>query len=111
MEEGKPHVGIHGDLLKHKHVYQLNEIKEMAMEEEERPCDAQLCCHAPLKQIKILCGQLKCLVKLANVSTRCCSHPQDKSEARCKNACVFIDMTPVLVRPCSSMQRPKCWHN
>ena len=48
MEEGKLHVGIHADLLKLKHVYQLNEIKEMAMEGEERLCDAQLCCHAPM---------------------------------------------------------------
>ena len=29
-----------------------------------------------LKQTKILCGQLNCSVKLADVSTRCSSHPQ-----------------------------------
>ena len=29
--------------------------------------------------MKILCGQLNCLVKLADVATRCSSHPQGKS--------------------------------
>ena len=43
-----------------------------------------------LKQTKILCGQLNCSVKLADVSTRCSSHPQRKSEARCENAGVLI---------------------
>ena len=31
-----------------------------------------------------LYGKLNCLVKLANVLTRCCSHSQGKSEAKCK---------------------------
>ena len=30
---------------------------------------------------KILCGQLNCLVKLADVSTRCSSHPQGRKES------------------------------
>ena len=37
-----------------------------------------------MKQTKILCGQLNCSVKLADVSTRCSSRPQGKSEVRCK---------------------------
>ena len=32
--------------------------------------------------MKILCGQLNCSVKFADVSTRCSSHPQGKSEVR-----------------------------
>ena len=37
-----------------------------------------------MKQTKILYGQLNCLVKLADVLTRCSSRPQGKSEARCE---------------------------
>ena len=37
-----------------------------------------------MNKTKILCGQLNCSVKLANISTRCSSHPQGKSEARCE---------------------------
>ena len=31
-----------------------------------------------MKQTKILCGQLNCSAKFADVSTRCSSHPQGK---------------------------------
>ena len=34
------------------------------------------------KQTKILCGQLNCSVKLADVSTRCSSHPQGKKQTK-----------------------------
>ena len=57
--------------------------------------------------MKILCIQLNCSVKLADVSTRCSSHPQGKSEARCENAGVLIDVAPALACPCGSMQRLK----
>ena len=46
-----------------------------------------------MKQTKILCGYLdNYSVKLANVSTRCSSHPQGKSEARCENAGISYDV-------------------
>ena len=35
-----------------------------------------------MNKTKILCGQLNCSIKLADVLTRCSSHPQGKSEAR-----------------------------
>ena len=50
---------------------------------------------------------INCLVKLAGVSTRCSSHPQGKSEARCENAGVLIGVAPALMHPCRSMQRPR----
>ncbi len=42
-------------------------------------------------------------VKLANVSTRCSSHPQGKSEVRCEKAGVFIGVAHTLTHSCSSM--------
>ena len=51
--------------------------------------------------MKILCGQLdNCSVKLADVSTRCSSHPQGKSEARCEIDGSFIGVAPALAYPC-----------
>ena len=47
---------------------------------------------------------LKFGVQLANVSIRCSSHPQSKSEARCENAgALYIGMDAALARPCSSV--------
>ena len=37
-------------------------------------------------------------VQLADVSTRCSSHPPGKSEARCKNDGNFIGVAPELAR-------------
>ena len=37
-----------------------------------------------VNKTKILCGQLNCLVKLADFLIRCSSHPRGKSEARCE---------------------------
>ena len=37
-----------------------------------------------MNKTKIHCGQLNCSVKLADVLTRCSSHPQGKSEVRCE---------------------------
>ena len=71
-------MGIVMQLLAAKPSMYLNEIQE------------------ELKQTKILCGQLNCSVKLANISIRCSSHPQGKSEARCENAGVLIGMAPAL---------------
>ena len=64
-----------------------------------------------MKQMKILCGQLNCLVKLADISTRCSCHPQGNSEARCENAGVLIGVVTALAHPCGSVQRLKCWRN
>ena len=46
-------------------------------------------------------------VQLADVSTRCSSHPQGKSEARCENAGEFIGVALALACPCGSVQRLK----
>ena len=46
-------------------------------------------------------------VQLADVSTRCSSHPQGISEARCENAGVFIGVGAALARPCGPVQRSK----
>ena len=58
-----------------------------------------------LNKTKILFGQLNCLVKLADVSTRCSSHPQGKSEARCEKAGALIGMATALAHPCGQVQR------
>ena len=42
-----------------------------------------------MNKMKILGGQLNCSVKLADVTTRCSSHPQGESEARCEKP-VFL---------------------
>ena len=49
-------------------------------------------------------------VQLADVSTRCSSHPQGKSEARCEidgNFFFFIGVAPELARACGPVQRSK----
>ena len=46
-------------------------------------------------------------VQLADVSTRCSSHPQGKSEAGCKNDGNFIGVAPELAHTCSPVQRSK----
>ena len=45
---------------------------------------------------KTLFGQLNCLVKLADISTRCSSHSQGKSEARCEKGGALIGVATVL---------------
>ena len=44
-------------------------------------------------------------VQLADVLTRCSSHPQGKSEARYEKCWCSIGVAAVLVRPCSLVQR------
>ena len=47
-------------------------------------------------------------VQLADVSTRCSSHPQGKSEARCEiDGNFFIGVAPELARACGPVQRSK----
>ena len=46
-------------------------------------------------------------VQLADVSTRCSSHPQGKSEARCEIDGNFIGVAPELARACGPVQRSK----
>ena len=58
-----------------------------------------------IEQTKILFGQLNCSVKLADVSTRCSSHPQGKSEARCEKGGALIGVATALARPCGWVQR------
>ena len=41
-----------------------------------------------MNKTKILCGQLNCSVKLANVSTRCSSHPQGTFTLRMTRASI-----------------------
>ena len=55
--------------------------------------------------MNILFGQLNCSVKLADVSIRCSSHPQGKSEARCKKGGTLIGVAAALARPCGRVQR------
>ena len=47
-------------------------------------------------QTKILRGQFNYLVKLVDISTRCSSHLQGKSEVRCENAGVIIGIAPAV---------------
>ena len=62
-----------------------------------------------VKQTKILCGQHNCLVKLTDVSTRCSSHPQGKSEVRYEKLVLLhcIGVATALAHPCSSVRRLK----
>ena len=53
-------------------------------------------------------GQLNCSVKLADVSTRCSSHPQGKSEVRCEKGGALIGVATALARPCGWVQRVGC---
>ena len=46
-------------------------------------------------------------VQLADVSTRCSSHPLGKSETRCENDGNFIRVAPELARACGPVQKSK----
>ena len=50
-------------------------------------------------KIKILCEQRNCLVKLADVLTRCSSHPQGKN-------CLETATYGCLVEPCNASRQP-----
>ena len=52
------------------------------------------------KQQRFFVDNLMLGVQLANVSTRCSSHPQGKSEARCENYGNFIGAAPELACAC-----------
>ena len=57
-----------------------------------------------IKQTKILCRQLNCSVKLANVLIRCSSHPQGRFYRTIKlyaeNLCLFHTCYTVCKSPC-----------
>ena len=59
------------------------------------------------KQQRFFVDKLMLGVQLANISTRCCSHPQGKSEVRCKKNGNFIGVAPELACACTlgSVQR------
>ena len=56
-------------------------------------------------------SSLNCSVKLADVSTRCSSHPHGKSEVRCEKGGALIGVATALACPCGWVQRVEHRHN